>query len=186
MMPQDKGKRVGILGGSFNPPHEGHRYISLIAMDKLSLDEVWWLINPCNPFKNPKDMLPLTRRVDIANDLVKNTKIKVTAFEQEIHTRYTYDTLLNLRKMFPNTHFVWLMGDDLLPDFVKWERWEDILNCVDVAVFTRLFKEEELDNFEVVKYLKEKDMWNYIKIKPNNISSTKIRAGEDFKKEFMK
>ena len=113
-------KTVGLLGGSFNPAHDGHRYISLQALKLLGVDEVWWLVSPLNPLKEAKDMASYDRRVAIAEQVSNHPRIKVSRIEQEIGTRYTADTLEKLRELYPDTAFVWLMGADNLTQFHRW------------------------------------------------------------------
>ena len=105
-------KTIGLLGGSFNPAHDGHRYISLQALKLLGLDEVWWLVSPLNPLKEAKDMASYERRVAIAEQVSNHPRIKVSQIEREIGTRYTADTLERLTDLYPDARFVWLMGAD--------------------------------------------------------------------------
>ena len=106
------GMRVGLLGGSFNPAHEGHRHISLLALKYLQLDELWWLVSPQNPLKPTKDMAPFAERLASARIMARHPRIRVTDMEAQLHTRYTADTLHSLRLRFPHTRFVWIMGAD--------------------------------------------------------------------------
>jgi len=174
----DTKKRIGILGGSFNPAHEGHIYISMQAIEKLDLSEVWWMVNPCNPFKEGQYMMLFSDRIKQASELVKGYPIKVTAIEADFNTRETFDTLTKLGEKVDLKNFVWLMGDDLLPDFPRWGNWKEIANIIDIAVFRRDFSVSELEKLESVKYLKKAGKWNYFDIEPNPMSSTKIRSGE--------
>ncbi|MBO4521015.1 MAG: nicotinate-nucleotide adenylyltransferase [Alphaproteobacteria bacterium] len=130
-------KTVGLLGGSFNPAHDGHRYISLQALKLLGLDEVWWLVSPLNPLKEAKDMASYDRRLTIAKKIARHPHIKVSDIEYQIGTRYTIDTLTKLKEMFPDTNFVWLMGADNLLQIPQWYRWRDIMHSVPIAVFAR-------------------------------------------------
>lgn len=175
MNKSDFQKRIGLLGGSFNPAHKGHLYISMQAMEKLKLDEVWWLVNPCNPFKKESDMMPIFERIRIARQIADNQNIKVSAIEEDLGTRFTYDTVAKLKGIYPLAQFVWLMGDDLLPEFPAWKKWKELLDMVDVAVFTRQYQEKDLQEMEAVKYLQSIGKWNYFKITPNPLSSTGIR-----------
>jgi len=130
-------RRIGLLGGSFNPAHRGHLHVSLEALKRLDLDEVWWLVAPQNPLKPAKGMLPFEERLAAARAFVRHPRIKVTAIEAALGTRYTADTLAALRQRFPKTRFVWLMGADNLAQIRHWERWESIFRLVPVAVFDR-------------------------------------------------
>jgi nicotinate-nucleotide adenylyltransferase len=130
-------RRVGILGGSFNPAHAGHLEISRTALRKLGLDEVWWLVSPQNPLKPVTGMAALQDRLRSARTLAKDPRIRVTSLEHELRTHYTADTLAALRHRFPHTRFVWLMGADNLADISRWERWPQIFEGMPVAVLAR-------------------------------------------------
>lgn len=132
-----RGMRIGLLGGSFNPAHHGHRFISLRAMRQLRLDQVWWLVSPQNPLKSRQDMAGLDRRVQRAQAVANHPRIIVTALEERLGTRYTADTLPRLQTAFPGTRFVWLMGADNLQQLPRWDRWTEILHTMPVAVLAR-------------------------------------------------
>ena len=129
--------RIGLLGGSFNPAHEGHRHISLLALKYLHLDELWWLVSPQNPLKSTNDMAPFAERLASARAMARHPRIRVSDIESRLHTRYTADTLHALRSRFPHTRFVWIMGADNLAQIPRWERWTEIFNTVPIAVFDR-------------------------------------------------
>ncbi|HET8728806.1 MAG TPA: nicotinate-nucleotide adenylyltransferase [Alphaproteobacteria bacterium] len=129
--------RVGLLGGSFNPAHEGHRHISLEALRLLGLDQVWWLVSPQNPLKPSAGMAPLDRRLRRARDIANHPAIIATDLERQIGTRYTAETLAALTSRFPRTRFVWLMGADNLMQLPRWRRWTLIFETVPVAIFDR-------------------------------------------------
>jgi nicotinate-nucleotide adenylyltransferase len=131
------GLRVGLLGGSFNPAHAGHRHISLLALKLLHLDELWWLVSPQNPLKSTVDMAPFAERLAQARRTANHPRIRVTAIEARLKTRYTADTLHSLRMRFPHTRFVWIMGADNLAQIPRWERWTEIFQSVPIAVFDR-------------------------------------------------
>ena len=131
------GQKIGLLGGSFNPAHEGHRAISLYALKHLGLDQVWWLVSPQNPLKSKKDMATLDARVAQAEHIATHPRLIVTTIESELSTRYTADTLRYLKQRFPKTRFVWLMGADNLQQISRWKDWQDIFHLVSVAVFRR-------------------------------------------------
>lgn len=129
---------VGLLGGSFNPAHEGHLHISQAALRSLKLDEVWWLVSPQNPLKSTKGMADFDSRVACAERLLAHEpRIHVSRFEQENRTQYTIDTILLLRKKYPHYRFIWLMGADNLAQFHRWCQWEEIIKNLAVAVFDR-------------------------------------------------
>jgi nicotinate-nucleotide adenylyltransferase len=125
------------LGGSFNPAHEGHRHISLIAMAELGLDQVWWLVSPQNPLKPVEGMEGFDTRLSGARAAARHPRILVTDLERRLGTRYTADTLAVLKCYYPRTHFVWLMGADNLGQIHRWQRWRTIFRNVPVAVFDR-------------------------------------------------
>ena len=128
---------TGLLGGSFNPAHQGHRQVSLAAMEALGLDEMWWLVSPGNPLKPAAGMAPLATRFASALRMTDRTPIKVTAIERELGTRYTYATVKALTRRFPQRQFVWLMGADNLSQFHKWGHWRSIAKLVPIAVIGR-------------------------------------------------
>jgi nicotinate-nucleotide adenylyltransferase len=129
--------RTGLLGGSFNPAHGGHRAISLFAMEALGLDELWWLVSPGNPLKRQEGMAPLQQRFASARKQAKGTRIRVTAIERELGTRYTAETLAKLVRRYPKRQFVWIMGADNLWQFHHWKRWRDIARTMPIAVIAR-------------------------------------------------
>jgi nicotinate-nucleotide adenylyltransferase len=131
------GLRVGLLGGSFNPAHDGHLHISRLALEKLGLDEIWWLVSPQNPLKSADGMAPLERRLSDAKAVAADARIRVTAIERELGTRYTADTLTALKTRYPRLRFVWLVGADILIQMPKWKRWRSVFRAVPIAVFPR-------------------------------------------------
>jgi nicotinate-nucleotide adenylyltransferase len=137
MTPSATGLRTGLLGGSFNPAHPGHRRISLFALAALGLDEVWWLVSPGNPLKPAKGMASLAARVGSAHVQARRAPIRVTAIERELGTRYTVDTLRALVRRFPRRRFVWLMGSDNLAQFHRWKDWRGIARTMPIAVIAR-------------------------------------------------
>ena len=130
-------RKIGLLGGSFNPAHGGHLAISLDAMEALGLDEVWWLVSPGNPLKAQAGMAPLTARVMSAKSLARRAPIRVSAIEMELGTRYTDDTLAALTRRYPRLTFIWLMGADNLAQFDQWRNWQDIARTMAIAVIAR-------------------------------------------------
>ena len=130
-------RRVGLLGGSFNPAHGGHRRISLHALAALGLDQVWWLVTPGNPLKPAAGMAPLAARVAAAGRQARRAPIRVSALERELGTRYTVDTLRALARRYPNTEFIWLMGADNLAQFHRWRDWRGIARAMPIAVIAR-------------------------------------------------
>src|SRR4051812_8007496 len=136
--PVADGLKIGLLGGSFNPAHEGHLHVSEMALRQLGLDYVWWLVAPQNPLKPVCGMAPLQQRLAYAADKFENhPRIVVIDLERSIGTRYTVDTLRALKRRFPRVHFVWLMGSDNLETFRRWRRWPEIVRSVPIAIITR-------------------------------------------------
>src|SRR6185295_17747873 len=130
--------RIGLLGGSFNPAHRGHRHISLQAMRALDLDEVWWLVSPGNPLKEgAKDMASFGARMRSAQRQARRTRIRISDFEQREGTRYTVDTVKLLKRRYPADRFIWLLGSDTLPNFHKWRNWRGLAAEVPIAVIRR-------------------------------------------------
>ncbi len=130
-------RRIGLLGGSFNPAHAGHRHVSLEALKRLDLDAVWWLVSPQNPLKGKRGMAAFARRMAAAAALARHPRIAVLDLEARLGTRYTVDTLAALRRRFPHVQFVWLMGADILSQLQRWKRWPELFDRVPVAVFAR-------------------------------------------------
>jgi nicotinate-nucleotide adenylyltransferase len=128
---------TGLLGGSFNPAHGGHRALSLGAIERLGLDEMWWLVSPGNPLKGAPGMASLAARFASARRAARRAPIRVTAIETELGTRYTVDTLAALIRRFPDRRFVWLMGADNLAQFHRWRDWRRIAGMVPIAVVAR-------------------------------------------------
>jgi nicotinate-nucleotide adenylyltransferase len=131
------GLRIGLLGGSFNPPHIGHIHISEMALKRLGLDYVWWLVSPQNPLKSPRETAPLAARMALATRLVHERRVIVTDAERVLGTRYTIDTIKALKRRFPQLCFVWLMGSDNLAGFHVWKDWLQIVELMPVAVVMR-------------------------------------------------
>lgn len=132
-----QGKRVGLLGGSFNPAHAGHRHISLEALKRLRLDAVWWLVSPQNPLKSQADMASHKARLELAERVANHPHIYPTDIECLLRTRFTIDTIRSLQKLHPTTHFIWLMGDDNLAQFHYWKQWPALAQEVPIAVMQR-------------------------------------------------
>jgi nicotinate-nucleotide adenylyltransferase len=131
------GMRVGLLGGSFNPPHAAHRAISLFALKRLKLDRVWWLVTPGNPLKDHDGLRDLDARVEAARKMAGDPRIDVSCLESVIRTRYTVDTISYLRRRASGLRFVWIMGADNLAQFHRWQNWRRIASEVPIAVIDR-------------------------------------------------
>lgn len=125
------------MGGSFNPAHEGHRHVSLEALKRFDLDEIWWLVTPQNPLKSGAGMAPFEERLNQARAFVRDRRIRVLDLEKELGTTYTADTIAALRALYPRRLFVWLMGADNLAQIRYWQHWQTIFARVPIAVFAR-------------------------------------------------
>ena len=183
---------VGLLGGSFNPAHEGHLEISLAALHRLGLDRVWWLVSPQNPLKPESGMAPLDERMAGARRLARHPRLLVTDIEAGLGTRYTADTLDGLRRRHPGTAFVWLMGADNLVQMPHWDRWTAIFEAVPVAVFDRpTYSQKALSGKAARRYRDrrlperkarllarlEPPAWVFLHTRLNPLSGTGIREG---------
>lgn len=181
---------VGLLGGSFNPAHEGHVYISKVAMKRLGLDQVWWLVSPQNPLKSTKEMAPLAERYRQGRDIVRHPRIKVTCLESRLKTQFTQDSLSALKKRYPNVRFIWLMGADNLETFHQWKGWDKIMKMMPICIMHRpkyrlrglsgktacRFASFRLSTGKasVLKY-QHAPAWVFLPIKGMNISASEIR-----------
>jgi nicotinate-nucleotide adenylyltransferase len=129
--------RVGLLGGSFNPAHAGHRHVATLALRRLRLDQVWLLVSPGNPLKPMQGMAPFATRLSGAARIAHGRRIVATGIEAAFQTRYTVDTLRRLTHRFPNVRFVWIMGADILEQLPRWRRWTDIVRRMPFVVLPR-------------------------------------------------
>lgn len=183
-------RRIGLLGGSFNPAHEGHREISLAALDRLGLDAVWWLVTPGNPLKDAKTYASYEERLHQARAVANHPDIVVSDFERRHNLQYTVDTLSRIKEVNANTKFVWLMGADSLESFHRWRDWMKIAESVPMAVFARPGYAKAAQESEAARALSvfeqavetsgelanaEPPAWIYFSETQNPISSTEIR-----------
>jgi nicotinate-nucleotide adenylyltransferase len=136
--PNAPGMRIGLFGGTFDPPHAAHRGACLLAMKRLGLNRVWWMVTPGNPLKDTHGLAPLAARVVAAKALADDPRIDVTDLEAQLGTRYTYETIRYLVRRCPRVHFVWIMGADNLRSFHRWQCWRGIARLVPIAVIDRL------------------------------------------------
>lgn len=189
----EKGMQVGLFGGSFNPPHAGHALVADIALRRLALDQLWWMVTPGNPLKSVRELAPLTERLRLSEEITKNPRIKVTAFEAAHHIRYTADTLALVRKKNPGVDFVWIMGADSLRDFHRWQRWREIMMTFPIAVIDRpgatlsllssvaakTFDYARVDEAAAPRLAHRKaPAWTFIHGPRSLLSSSAIRAGK--------
>jgi nicotinate-nucleotide adenylyltransferase len=183
-----KGLVIGLLGGSFDPAHEGHVHITREALKRMGLDQVWWLVTPGNPLK-ARQPAPMGDRLGRARQVMQHPKVKITALEERLGTRATIDTIERLRAIYPGVTFVWLMGADNLRQFHRWGRWRDILRSVAVGVLARpgagvrarmsvaarAFRVHQVDRGENLRGRKP-PVWCFVNLPLNDASSTEIRA----------
>ncbi len=184
-------KRIGLLGGSFNPAHRGHRRMSLAAIDALALDEVWWLVSPGNPLKPDAGMAPFAARLASAREQARRSKIRVSDFEAKAGTRFTVDTLTLMVRRWPNTHFIWLMGEDILSDFHRWKEWRRLAAIVPIAILSRPGYDDEARVARAMGWLRrfvrpsamaaEWTNWSapaitFLRLPPDPTSATRLRA----------
>ncbi len=135
--PHAPGMRIGLFGGSFDPPHAGHLHVSCVALRRLRLDRLWWLATPGNPLKETAGLRPLGERIAAARRLARHPRIAVTGLEAEIGARFTADTLRFLHAHCPGVRFVWIMGADNLLQFDRWRHWDEIMRTTPIAVVDR-------------------------------------------------
>jgi nicotinate-nucleotide adenylyltransferase len=135
--PHAPGMRIGLYGGSFHPGHAGHRHVSLLALRRLQLDRVWWVVTPGNPLKDRSGLPPACERAEAARRLARHPRIDITCFEEAIGARFTVETLTYLAGRCPTVRFVWVMGADSLASFHRWRGWQTIARLMPVAVIDR-------------------------------------------------
>jgi nicotinate-nucleotide adenylyltransferase len=184
-------KRIGLLGGSFNPAHRGHLNISLTALDSLDLDEVWWLVSPQNPLKPYQGMAPYETRFASAEARADDARIRVSHFERDHGTRYTAETVRALKKAWPEDNFVFLIGADNLIQFHKWRQWRQIFRLIPIAVFPRpSYSMRALKSRAAHRFVRQRvpeiyakrlaskraPAWMFLHMAPDASSATKIRA----------
>lgn len=188
--PVGPGLRIGLLGGSFNPPHDGHVHVSRAALRALGLDYVWWLVSPQNPLKPKRGMASFAKRLDAAQLLAtRHPRMIATGIEAVLDTRFTIDSLRALKHRFPETRFVWLMGSDNLVQIPRWRRWQAIFSEVPVAVVARPGSALAARHSKAANRFKaaahpagarfadsKTPAWTVIEVKRNSASGTRLRA----------
>ncbi|MHB1303131.1 MAG: nicotinate-nucleotide adenylyltransferase [Acidiphilium sp.] len=183
--------RIGLLGGSFNPAHEGHLHIARAALRRLRLDQIWLLVSPGNPLKNGHEMASLAARLASARAITDDVRIVATAIESRLGTRYTADTLAELSRRFPRARFVWLMGADNLAQFSRWDRWRSIARTMPIAVLPRPGETRRALAGNAAHALRHARLgaskapilarlqppaWTWLPIRENPLSATTLRA----------
>lgn len=185
------GMQVGLFGGSFNPPHAGHALVAEIAMRRLRLDQLWWMVTPGNPLKSTRELAPLAQRVALSEAITPDPRIKVTAFEAAHRIRYTADTVELVTRRNPGVNFVWVMGADSLASFHRWQRWRRIAATLPIAVIDRpgstlaflssvmakTFDYARVDESDAGRLaLMRPPAWTFIHGPRSTLSSTALRA----------
>lgn len=181
---------IGLLGGSFDPAHEGHALISREALKRFGLDEVWWLVSPGNPLKS-RGPAPLEDRMARAREVMQHPRVRVTDLEARLGTRYTFATLTALQAAYPGVRFVWLMGADNLATFHLWDKWREIMDIVPIGVMARpgqrisarmspaarQFRRYRLRAREAAMLcIAEPPSWCFVNVPMSDVSSTELRA----------
>ncbi len=188
-----RGMVIGLLGGSFDPAHEGHAHITREAIARMGLDQVWWLVTPGNPLKS-RQPAPMADRLAQARRVMDHPRVRITDLETALGTKTTADTIDRLRAIYPQVRFVWLMGADNLVQFHRWGRWRDILRSVPVGVLARpgsgvaarlsvaarAFRVDQVARGEALGARKA-PVWCFVNLPMNTASSTAIRAAGKWK-----
>ncbi|MGB7317975.1 MAG: nicotinate-nucleotide adenylyltransferase [Planktotalea sp.] len=189
-----RARRIGLLGGSFDPAHQGHVHITLEALKRFDLDEVWWLVSPGNPLK-AHGPAPMARRMERARDVMQHPRVHISDIEEELQTRYTAETLRGLRERFPFARFTWLMGADNLAQFHLWKDWEQIIQTVPVGVLARPGERIEGRTAPAAQIYRHALLkgrqarllananapaWAFINVPMRDISSSELRARGDW------
>lgn len=191
-MPPVNGQRIGLLGGSFNPAHEGHLHISTLALQRLKLDQLWWLVSPQNPLKASDGMASFAVRLAAAKKITSiDARIIVSAFEETLPSRHTVDTIAALKRQYPGVSFVWVMGADLLVQLPRWKRWRALFRMLPIAIFARpayssralagkaarRFAGSRIARFRARSLADMKaPAWVFLRTRLNKQSATRIRA----------
>jgi len=186
----ENGMSVGLFGGSFNPPHDGHVHVVETAMKRLQLDRVWWMVSPGNPLKDNDDLPPLSERIEASRAFIDHPRVDVSGLEASLSVTYSADLVRELVSRFPTVRFVWLMGADNLTNFHHWERWEEIVGNLPIAVIdrpgdtlasrasmvARKFGQARLDERDaaLLKNLRAPG-WTFIHAPRSPLSSTQLR-----------
>ena len=185
---------VGLYGGSFDPPHDGHRHVARKAMKKIGLDRIWWLVSPGNPFK-PEPSAPISKRLTLARSLMQEPRMIVTDFETTLSQNRTYDVVRHLQKSHPSVRFVWIMGADSFMGIHRWYKWQQLVKSVPLCVVSRRSALRKAQNSHAAVYLRRyfiadtraKSLpfstpgWTYLASKLHAQSSSQLRQNKTYK-----
>jgi nicotinate-nucleotide adenylyltransferase len=186
-------RRIGLLGGSFNPAHRAHRAMSLAAAEALGLDEVWWLVSPGNPLKPKAGMAPLEARLASARVQARRSRIRVSDIERRLGSVYTVDTVHELVRRWPRHRFIWLMGEDTVVQFHQWKDWRRLARTVPIALLSRPGYDDEARTARVMGWLRrfvrprsQARHWTrwsapailFLRLPPDRTSATLLRAAD--------
>ena len=186
----EPGMVIGLFGGSFNPPHDGHRLVAEIALRTLGLDQLWWMVTPGNPLKSKRALAPLGERIAQSEAIFPHPKIRVTAFEKSLGSSYTAQVLAHIKARNPAVRFVWIMGADNLASFHRWQNWEKIAMTFPIAVIdrpgstlaflssqmARTFDHARIDEHDAARLARmQAPAWTFIHGPRSSLSSTAIR-----------
>lgn len=189
----ERGMVIGLFGGSFNPPHAGHALVAEIALRRLGLDQLWWMVTPGNPLKNRADLAPLATRIKACEALVSDPRIKITAFEQSFGVTYTANTLALIKAKNPLARFIWIMGADNLRSFHRWQNWRKIAETFPIAVIDRpgatlaylsstmaqAYSQARVDEDDAgILWTKTAPAWMFIHGPRSTLSSTALRNAQ--------
>ncbi|GLR48121.1 nicotinate-nucleotide adenylyltransferase [Sphingomonas astaxanthinifaciens] len=186
-------RRIGLLGGSFNPAHRAHRAMSLAAADALGLDEVWWLVSPGNPLKPKQGMAPFAARLASARTMARRSRIRPTDLECRLGTVYTVDTVRAVLRRYPNDRFIWLMGEDTVAQFHQWKDWRTLARQLPIAVMSRPGYDDDARTARAASWLRrfvrprsQQSDWTrwsapaiiFLRLPPDRTSATQLRAAD--------
>jgi nicotinate-nucleotide adenylyltransferase len=189
------GQVIGLLGGSFDPPHQGHAHITREALKRFGLDQVWWLVSPGNPLK-AQGPAPLDKRMQAARQVMDHPKVKITDLEASLGSPYTAKTIASLQRLYPRVQFVWLMGADNMVQLNRWQDWQAILQAVPVAVLARAGQRLGARRSVAARMYRGARMtgrsvhglggatapaWAYVNVPLVKLSSTQIRSAGDWR-----
>jgi nicotinate-nucleotide adenylyltransferase len=189
----ESGMTVGLFGGSFNPPHDGHVLVAETALRKLGFDQLWWMVTPGNPLKDRNNLAPLAERIAMSERIARNPRIKVTAFEQALGQSYTARTLEFVRARNRGVRFVWVMGADNLRNFHRWQNWRRIVGTFPIAVIDRpgatlaylssrmatTFSHARIDEDDATTLAFQRaPAWTFIHGPRSSLSSTALRSAK--------